>query len=81
MPATEAAAGPAARRRQLIALLNLAESAACYACRQICDGTGPREAKSAALEVSGVLAATARELRHVALGDQQMNFSGRATPA
>jgi hypothetical protein len=78
MPATEVAAGPAARRRQLIGLLNLAESAACYARRKICDGAGPAESRSAALATAGVLAATARELRHTALGDQAANFGDLA---
>jgi hypothetical protein len=53
----------AARRRQAVATLRVAEATCAYAAAQLADGLSPEQARAAAAEMAGVLAATAEALR------------------
>ena len=72
--AREARARLAARRREVLAALRLAESVAGYAAGQVADGLGPVEARQVAVEamreLAGVAAALAR-LTELAPGERR----------
>ena len=53
----------AARRRQAVATLRLAEAVARYAADQVADGLSPAEARQAAIDAAGELAGLAALLR------------------
>ena len=61
--ARKALARQAARRREAVNMLRIAECTCRYAAGQLGDGIGPGEARATALFVAGELTAVARALR------------------
>jgi hypothetical protein len=55
----------AGRRREAVTMLRVAEAMCGYAASQLADGLGPEEARAAAIEAAGELAALAAQLRRL----------------
>ena len=61
----KALAREAARRREAVTMLQIAECTCRYAAAQLGNGTGPAEARTTALFVAGELTVTAEALRRL----------------
>jgi hypothetical protein len=55
----------AVRRRKAVTMLRVAEAMCGYAASQLADGLGPEEARAAAIQAAGELAALAAQLRRL----------------